>query len=137
MRIVKAFPPNYRAINDAFKVRGRDVMFAYGDAIYNPMGTPISLALQAHEAVHGKRQAGDPATWWERYIADPKFRLDEEIPAHQAEYRWHAQDAGASLPVKGFRSMLDYQHLQIALRLSGSLYGRLISLSDAKALVAA
>lgn len=137
MKIVKAFPPNYRAINDVFNVRGRAVMFAYGGTIFNPSGISISPALQAHEAVHGERQGRDPAGWWVRYIADPRFRLDEEVPAHQAEYRWHARQAGAGQPVKGFRSLLAFNHHQIALRLSGPLYGGLISLAEAKTLVAA
>lgn len=137
MKILKAFPPNYRAINGAFNVRGRDVMFAYGGTIYNPMGTPVSPALMAHEAVHGERQGAAPAGWWERYIADPKFRLDEEVPAHRAEYRWHRDHFGAANPVKGFRSALEFHHYEIARRLAGPLYGSLISLADAKALVSA
>lgn len=135
MKIVKAFPPNYRAINDAFNIRGQDVMFAYGGAIFNPRGGEVSLALQAHEAVHGARQGGDPAGWWERYIAEPQFRLDEEILAHQAEYRWHARQPGAERPVKGFRSYSTFHLNEIARRLSGPLYGGLISFAEAKVVV--
>lgn len=72
MKVVKAFPPNYRAINDAFNVRGRDVIFCFGDRIYNPSGILIGPDLLAHEQVHSDRQAsyaGGVDAWWHRYVA--------------------------------------------------------------------
>lgn len=119
MKVLTLFPPNYREVNAAFNIRGKGVIFAWGDTIYNPSRVKIPPELIAHETVHGLRQNGDPAGWWKRYIADPAFRLDEEIPAHQAEYR-----------VSG---KLD----AIAARLSGPLYGNLISLDKALSLIGA
>lgn len=47
MKVVKAFPPNYQAINDAFSVRGKSVIFCYGDRIYNPSGVAVGPDLIA------------------------------------------------------------------------------------------
>jgi hypothetical protein len=35
-KIQHLFPPNYAAINRAFKMRGKPAIFCYGDTIYNP-----------------------------------------------------------------------------------------------------
>lgn len=138
MKVVKAFPPNYQAINAAFGVRGRGVIFCYGDRIYNPSGVVVGPELVIHEKVHSERQqacAGGVETWWRDYIADPAFRLAEEIPAHQAEFAYWLARADADRPVRGFRSAAEYHRLAIAQRLSGPLYGRLLTLSAATALL--
>lgn len=138
MKVVKAFPPNYQAINDAFAVRGKPVIFCYGERIYNPAGVVVGPDLVAHERVHSVRQAayaGSVTAWWDRYIADTEFRLAEEIPAHQAEYAYWRDRADADRPVRGFRSARDWHLSQIAHRLSGALYGGLIGLSEARNLL--
>jgi len=112
------FPPNYKAVNAAFNVRGRQVIFCYGDVIYNPSRVKIGDELIAHEKVHSGRQNGDPVKWWERYIGEPQFRLDEEIPAHRAE-----------LAISG-----DLQG--VAHKLSSPLYGSLISFDRAAQILA-
>lgn len=116
MKIIKAFPPNCAAINRAFHIRGKPVFFAYGDKIYNPAGAYIAPAIVVHERVHGERQGADPAAWWQRYIDDAVFRLDEEIPAHRAEYACYRSTAQTE-------QQLDL----IAKRLSSPLYGNLVS----------
>lgn len=118
MKVITAFPPNYRRINAAFNVRGRGVIFCYGDVIYNPGRINVTPALLAHEAVHSGQQGADPATWWDRYIADPQFRLAQEIPAHAAEYR-----------------VAPHLLQEIAGRLSSRLYGGLIARDAAEHLL--
>jgi hypothetical protein len=117
MKVLNLFPPNWREINAAFKVRGKGVIFCYGGAIYNPQRVPIGPELIAHERVHSARQGSSPDDWWRRYIADLEFRLSEEIPAHRAE-----------LAVSGD---LD----RIARRLAGPLYGSLVSVERARELI--
>lgn len=120
MKTIKAFPPNYPEIRRAFPhIRGRDIIFAYGDKIFYPSGKPLPDSLIAHETVHGQRQAGDPAGWWKRYLVDASFRFEEELLAHRAEYR-----AGGDLA-------------EIAKRLSGPLYGANISLDRAREMIVA
>lgn len=138
MKILTADPPNIGEIDAAFRVRGQAVFFAYGDTIYNPSGNPIPAAIIEHEKVHLARQAGiGPEEWWRRYIADKRFRLDEEIPAHRAEFAYWQRQPGILDPVPGFRSKLEFHRLRIAQRLSSPLYGSMVSTSEAKRLICA
>lgn len=128
MEIIEKWPPLIDEIDAAFKVRGRNgVMFAWAEGpeniIYNPSGAFVSFALRAHEAVHCDRQrryAGGTEAWWREYIANPEFRLLEEVPAHYAEYRYML---GEDSTRKGRRKA----NAIVARRLSSPLYGSLIS----------
>ena len=130
-RIIHDFPPNIRAIAAAFPIEGRaDIVYAYGDAIYNPHSIDIPPSIVVHEEVHLKRQYGDPEFWWSMYLSNPGFRFDEELRAHQAEYRAAAEAATN-------RHQRRATLAAIAKRLSSPLYGSLTTLADAKELVAA
>lgn len=126
MKVLTLFPPNYREINKAFNVRGKPIIFAYGSAIYNPGRIVIPLQLLEHERVHLKRQDGDPVSWWRKYIDDPRFRLDEEIPAHIAEYQ-------VMRPYDGTERTFWLDH--IAAKLASPLYGSLIGYTKARAIL--
>lgn len=117
----------------AAAIVGRPVIFSWGSRIYNPTGTSICRELAAHEAEHGRRQlafahaAGlndedGVAMWWERYLEDRLFRLDEEIYAHHVEYVAYRKRHGAR--------PADLR--MIAHRLSGPLYGNLLTFAQAK-----
>lgn len=123
-RVLTMFPPNYRDIVKAFPIiRGKTVAFAYGGTIYNPNRWDMPPQIIAHEKVHMERQGSDPAGWWTRYIAEPIFRLDEEILAHRAEVH--------------FLGMLSWRDIEtIARRLASPLYGNLISVDKAMSLIA-
>jgi hypothetical protein len=88
-------PPNFDQIVEAFPdAVNPGVIFAYGDTIYNPSGGDLPAPIIAHEAVHCYRQGEmgyvpgrmNTAIWWNKYIADPTFRYEEELAAHVAEY---------------------------------------------------
>jgi hypothetical protein len=134
MRVVYDKPPMYDEIDVAFGVKGKPVIFAWGDRVYMPgMAGGLSKALDAHETVHGERQLAYPGgveAWWRRYIADPQFRLDEEIPAHRAEL------AVLQRKAKG-PSMKAHFLSRIAARLAAPLYGNLITVADAKKVLTA
>jgi hypothetical protein len=94
MQLTK-YPPNYREITKAFpKVVSTSCLFAWGDDYYNPYNVRVPIKLEAHEAMHGRRQLlyaskiyGDGIEgWWAQYLKDPGFRLDEEVIAHRMEY---------------------------------------------------
>lgn len=122
-------PPMFRQINAAFRVRGKPVLFCWGDTIYNPAGITIHPSIRAHEAVHVQQQAGiDPELWWKRYIDDKGFRLDQEIPAHRAEYQWWVNCSD-----EWDLSALD----RVAARLCSPLYGSLIGHEEARRLLIA
>lgn len=122
-KIVIARPPLWDEINAKFRVEGQPVIFSWGDTIYNPQNIQVTPALQAHEFVHGLRQIGNAKEWWQRYLDDVKFRLDEEIRAHLGEYEWYLRYSN--------RKTRRTAHAAIAQRLAGDLYGRLISKKQA------
>lgn len=121
-------PPMFRQINQAFNVRGKPVLYCFGGTIYNPTGMTIPPQLRVHEAVHSEQQGDEPFGWWRRYIADKTFRLDQELPAHRAEWRWLDSDDSTFS-----QDALD----GIAARLSSKLYGSLIDYEEARRLIAA
>jgi len=128
MIVVPERPPNFEAILAAFPgAANPGVIFCYGRFVYNPSGAVISPALHAHESVHSRSQGDDPKGWWWRYIDDAKFRFDEELPAHAAEYA--VASRGLSRP--GRRQELR----QIAGRLASALYGRMVRVDVAKRLI--
>lgn len=121
----------FEEIDAAFHVKGKLVLFAWGDTIYNPRNAEVSSALKCHEGVHGQRQKAHPGGvegWWRRYIEDPQFRIDEELPAHRAEYKasiQHVRDRNERYRALAF----------IAEKLASPLYGRLLTPSAARRLI--
>jgi hypothetical protein len=137
MKIVRDRPPLYELIDQAFNIRGKPVIFAWGRKIFVPTGDlNISTALIAHEGVHGSRQLSYSMCsnlteeerielWWRRYIADIDFRREEEVLAHQAEYRHLCDHAGGRNQRR--------RHLSIiATKLSHPLYGPVMNKATAR-----
>lgn len=131
--IVKGTPPLFDEIDAAFHVKGKPVVFAWGDIIFNPMGGEVTNELACHELVHCRQQAGDPTSWWRRYIAEPKFRLEQEIPAYQVQYGEYCLHNPAGKIRNNRRLYLD----KVARDLSSPLYGRLVTYERARALIKA
>ena len=125
MIVINGYPPNYDEILAAFPgAAGKGVIFCYGDKIYAPGRDKVGQEFHQHEKVHALQQGTNPAAWWRLYIKDPSFRLRMEIPAHWAEWKYLTD--GQSRQVRR-------KHLsRIAKKLSSSLYGKLISVKDAK-----
>lgn len=121
----------YDEIDRAFNVRGKPVIFAWGDKIYNPLGIGISPELKVHESVHGNRQGGaerNIRAWWERYLVDPEFRLTEELPAHRGEYRWLCSRTRD-------RNLRHDYLVRVSAKLASPLYGNLVGLTEARRLL--
>lgn len=135
MRVVYTVPPLFAEIDAAFNVKGKPVIFCFGQVIYNPEKVQITRELHAHEFVHGERQReqGTVEDWWHRYIADPEFRLAEEIPAHQMEYLTFCQDNEMGRLRTARRLYLN----AVAGKLSSPLYGNLISREKARSIIKA
>jgi len=128
MKIVPGYPPNIDDIDAAFKVKGQKIIYAYGDRVYAANGATVSPEKVAHEAVHCVRQGDDVNGWWMRYIAEPAFRLAEEVPAHVAEYV-------AMCEMSGGRSARRRAIKIVAAQLASPLYGRLLSYDEAKRVI--
>ncbi len=129
MRVIAAHPPNFDELDRVFDIGNKPVIFAWGFTIFNPNGGEVSAALHAHEAVHGHQQGRDILGWWRRYIDEPAFRLEQEIPAHRAEYL--VLSHGVSRQVR--RNSLRI----VAKKLSSPLYGGLITPREAKTMIEA
>lgn len=126
MKIVNDFPPNIDQIRAAFDLSGKNIVFTYGDTIYNPWGGNIDAALEAHEATHARQQEeiGGPDVWWERYLADPEFRADQEIAAYRAHLR------GVKKLTKDRNVIARIIH-GWGTSLAGGMYGGCVSYADA------
>lgn len=98
MKVIQALPPNIKKIYARFPhVRGAPVVFAYGDTIYNPGRDAVSDDVMAHEKVHQRQQAEHPGGvegWWDQYLEDSDFRLDQELEAYGAQLRYYAPGRG-------------------------------------------
>lgn len=132
MKVVVGLPPIFEEIARVLPGALRyGVLFSWGDTIFNPDNVPISQALMAHEEVHGRQHAaiGGPEIWWSRYMMEPRFRLEQEEPAHIVEL---------GVITQGWRT--NRHHRQgwlniIARRLSGPLYNKLIPMHKAESLL--
>ncbi len=130
--VIYDFPPLYEEISEAFSLfPGSRIIFSWGDQLYNPTRAKIVPELVAHEAVHGKRQGSGQQIvhWWEQYIEDRAFRLEEEVAAHIAEYQHVLKHGGRNERRTALRVT--------AKRLSAPLYGSMITRSSAVAVLRA
>jgi len=123
IEVVNAYPPNLDIIRNAFPIHS-GVIFTYGGKIYSPDSMVISPELHAHEAIHVKQQGDDPDVWWDKYIIDVEWRLEQEIEAHRAEWKYVLRN------IKNREVRAKYLSV-IAARLSGKLYGNMLPYPDA------
>lgn len=109
------------------------VLVCYGDTYYskNP-GTPD---LVAHETVHMLQQAEiGIKEWWMKYLTDPKFRLDQELPAYKRQLQVF-NDSLMNVHRNERRIRYKGQVHFIATVLSSELYGNMISYNQVVSLI--
>jgi hypothetical protein len=130
VKIVKNYPPNYAQIAARFNVKGRQtIVFTYGTTIYNPLGRPLAFDVIAHEEVHIHQQSKDgPEAWWKEYLDDPHFRLEQEIQAYRVQIEW----AKRGYNTKDAAAIAEH----CARTLAGPIYGGLLTLQDARSVLA-
>ena len=131
MKIINSYPPNIDSIDDRFAIRGKPIIFTYGDIIYNPLGIIISPSLHAHETIHSIRQTielKNILAWWDRYLIDDEFRLNEELLAHKAEYKQFCSE-------NKDRNRQSIFLNTIATRLASAMYGNMISSTKARKII--
>jgi len=142
VRMEFTYPPNYDDIVAAFDIKGRHgIVFTYGNVLHNPSRVHVSPDLYAHEETHVRQQAafqgenpGGEALpcgargWWERYIADAAFRLDQEVEAYRAQWAYAKDNMYGR---KARRELLAH----ITKALSGPMYGRIVTAAQAKELI--
>lgn len=131
MRIVNSYPPNIDDIDAKFNIKGKPIIFTYGDIIYNPLGVVVSPSLHAHETVHSVRQTTDLKSilkWWDQYLVDDEFRLNEELLAHRAEYKQFCSE-------NKDRNRQSIFLNTIATRLASPMYGNMLTSTKARKII--
>lgn len=81
-------PPIYAKCHEAFGVNWDDgIVITYGDTVYCKF--ELSTDLIVHERVHviQQKEIGVEA-WWDRYLADVKFRLQQEVEAYREQIKF-------------------------------------------------
>lgn len=105
----------------------KGVVFTVGNMIYSKFD--LTEDLLEHELVHVKQQHDlGIEIWWERFFADPAFRLEQEVEAYRTQYRWierHHKD----------RNARHYYLNAFAGFLCGPMYGHLLDHKDAMNLI--
>lgn len=131
MKIVHDYPPNHEAICRAIPgVRGNNrIIYTYGATLYVPGGEKAIIPdhLMAHEETHTRQQGDDIEGWWERYLADPAFRLSQEVEAYRVQW--------AVLLEKYDRGHRRRVLAEIVKDLAGSMYGNVVDKTQARKLI--
>lgn len=126
MKIIYGYPPNYDVIAEAFDIKANEnVIFTYGDELFVPMGegTKLDAPLLKHEETHSRQQKEMGIQyWWDNFIFDPKFRLEQELEAYRAQYK-----AMGSFTPEARAGYLTH----IAKDLSSAIYGNVITFEQA------
>lgn len=119
-------PPNWLEIVERFpivKEHSMNVVFTYAPHIYIPGGMEITPDVWMHENVHLKQQEElGVRVWWECYLKDDQFRLDQELEAYGLQL---AMFNGAPGKVR------EYHKDRLAMDLSSAMYGNIISFGEA------
>ena len=127
MKIVEEYPPNFEQICEAIPaVRDLDgIVFTYGDTIYNPSKSEIEDHLELHESVHEAQQSKIGVDeWWDKYLTDTKFRLEQELQAYHAQYKFVFKVYG--------RANAQMLLKDVAKDLSGAMYGDILNYKQAR-----
>lgn len=101
------------------------IVFTFGYDVYS--AGPIPTDLWEHELTHVRQQTErgmDPIDWWNKYVEDPTFRLDQEVEAYRNQLKYvsrYTRDRNAPSKMKH----------QLAMLLSGPIYGNIISYQQA------
>lgn len=128
MKVLYQHPPNYEDICSHIPAvrKTKTIVFTYGDTVYVPSGNPLPPDLEAHEQVHVDRQS-TPDEWWAKYLTDVQFRLDEELAAYRAQYKYAVEHYSRAYR----RELLTHMTKD----LSGAMYGKIITRKEAIALI--
>ena len=124
MQIKNEKPPIYDKILQAGMQPSDNVIYAYGNVIYNPSGKNITPDLIVHEETHCRQQGNDPDDWWDRYLDDGIFRIQQEVEAYANQYNFICK-------IQKDKNKRDKILRNMAMILSGPTYGSIIGSSAA------
>lgn len=120
----KEIPSIYYQLRDKFNVSWDDgIIIADTPKLHCKYDIPPDKLV--HEAVHIRRQNEvGRDLWWELYLAKDTFRLEEEVLAYQAEWKFLKK----TVPNREIRHKL---LIEIATHLSSSIYGNIVDQKEA------
>lgn len=124
--IVVGDPPNLGRIKAAGLDPPRTAIFAYDGTIFSPAGLKLPGHVIHHEEVHFRQQEayGGADAWWDRYLTDIGFRLEQEVEAYREQIRFFRSR------VKDIKKVIALMGL-LARDLSGPMYGNLVTFNEA------
>lgn len=128
IEIIHELPEIYDRLHRTFNVEwDKGIIIAYDGKIYCKLNPPSQKIY--HEMVHlqEQKELGNEI-WWEMYITNDKFRLDEELKAYRAEVKFIK---------KAIKNRNDAFEMirNIAHDLSSEIYGNIISKDEALKLI--
>lgn len=122
--VIEEYPPNYHKIKSNFEIGDSKPLFAYSPHIYNPFKIYVDPTLYFHESIHIKQQDGKPEEWWDKYILDKSFRLEQETEANQKQWKLFTK------VVKDRNERYRFK-IQLAKNMASNLYGNMVSYDEA------
>lgn len=123
--IVHGLPPIYNEIVAHGITPPETAVYTYGDDIYIPSGGEPDAFLIRHEQTHVVQQSQIGArVWWTQWIADLKFRVDQEVEAYQKQLRLFRT-------VRKDRNEQARFAFGLAQQMSGPMYGYSITFEQA------
>lgn len=124
----KDIPSIYYQLRDKFKVSWDDgIIIADSPKLHCKFEIPPEKLV--HEAVHIRRQNEiGRDLWWELYLSKDTFRLEEEVLAYKAEWKFLEK----AINNREIRYQL---LLEIASHLSSFIYGNIVDQKEAIKLI--
>ena len=117
-------PLIYFKLKKQFKVNwDNGIIITYFPHIYYKWN--LNDAKYVHESVHLRQQSEmGVELWWDKYCADPQFRLSQEVEAYKAEVEFIRTTVSDTR--ERFKMIRE-----IAKELAGPIYGHIIKVEDA------
>lgn len=124
----KEKPSIYERLKQAFNVNFDDgIIIADGNTIHCKYNIPPEKIV--HELVHIKQQEKvGRDLWWDLYISNPSFRLEQEVEAYKKEYEFICDN------IKDRNIRFEFLY-GLAQALSSSQYGKLCTGDEAMRLI--
>lgn len=133
------FPPNFAEIVPVLGDSSERAVYAYDHVIYAPSVTDedveagfaerlVEFGIIAHELTHFRQHDahdGGCDGWWQQYLEDPQFRLEQEVEAMRVQLA-AIEDRPRRREVKRF----------LILSLRSPIYGRPVTKDEARRLLA-
>lgn len=130
MILSKEKPKIYDRLFEAFGISWeRGICIVWGDTCHSI--NDVRPDLWAHEEVHCEQQRFmGPDIWWETYITNSEFRLNQEVEAYRAQIKYlrdHSDEMSRDVRRFAIDSMCK--------NLAGPMYGYIVTYKKAKELI--